>query len=427
MSETLTSNDPRYAKLFDVQQEAAASGEIYGDLSPQMSVLREQAPVMKGSLRELLRLPVLDHYDIKRDTYTLFNFEFCDKALRENQRFSSEGYNDSPSVRAMGKVILKMVGDEHRRYRSVVQSMFIKPRTIDWWKPNWIDAAVNSLLDRIDNKGEEKTDLNLDLCARLPVYVVTRGIGMDEKNSLEFREHLLRSTIGHYNLTQEERMHSAAEVSRMLKELITERRRNPQEDVISGLITNELPLEDGTTRKLDDEEVFSYCRLIMLAGGGTTWRQLGITLHALLSNYHFWELCRENRKMIGPAVEEAARWMPTDPVFTRVLTEDIELAGVKIPAESRIDMCFGSANRDPGRWENAEVFDLMRPYQAHLGFGMGPHRCLGMDVAKQEMFAAINALMDRYPNMMLDKNAPEPELLGGVEQRGMSAIPVVLK
>lgn len=426
MKDALTSDDPRYAKLFDVQKEAASSGEIYGDLTPKMNALRERAPVLKGSLRELLKLPELNHYDIQRESFTLLNFELCDIALRQNLIFSSEGYNDSPTVRAMGKVILKMVGDEHRRYRSVVQPMFIKPRAIDWWRPEFIDGAVNALLDRIDTR-DGKADLNMDLCARLPVHVVTRGIGLEEKNSLEFREHLLKSTIGGRDVTPEERMHSSGEVSRMLKELITERRKNPQNDVISGLIKNDLPLEDGTTRKLEDEEVFSYCRLIMLAGGGTTWRQLGITLHALLSNYSFWEGCREDRSLIPKAVEEAARWMPTDPVFTRVLTKDVEIEGVDMLAGARIEMCFGAANRDPLRWENPDVFDIYRPLQSHLGFGMGPHRCLGMEVAKQEMISAINALMDRYPNMTLDTTAPQPELLGGVEQRGMSSIPVCLK
>lgn len=425
MATTLTSDDPRYAQLFDIEKETAEHGEVYGDLSPAMSALRARAPVMKGSLRALLNLPELNHYDVVRQSYTLFSYELCDRALRENLLFSSEGYNDTPTVRSMGKVILKMVGDEHRRYRAVVQPMFIKPRAISWWTPKWIEEAVEALLNRIH--GQETSDLNMDLCARLPVHVVTRGIGMGEEQSLIFREHLLRSTVGSRYLSNEERIKSAGEVSRMLKELIVERRKDPREDVISGLINNDLQLEDGSTRKLTDEEIFSYCRLIMLAGGGTTWRQLGITIHALLTNYPYWEACRDDRNKITAAIEEGARWMPTDPVFTRVLTADIELEGLQIAAGSRIEMCFGSANRDPNRWDNPEVFDITRPFQAHLGFGMGPHRCLGMDVAKQEMLTSLNALMDRYPNMELNKQLPAPVLLGGVEQRGMSSLPVILK
>src|SRR5262249_41438922 len=153
------------------------------------------------------------------------------------------------------------------------------------------------------------------------------------------------------------------------------------------LINADLPMLDGTVRKMTDDEVFGYCRLIMLAGGGTTWRQLGITIVALLRDYRFWEACRDDRSLIERAVEESARWMPTDPTFPRLVTEDVEVEGVVIPAGARVDLCLGSANRDPARWDNPEAFDLFRAPQTQLGFGMGPHRCLGMEVAKQEMVA----------------------------------------
>jgi len=425
MSEALTSDDPRYSELFDVAKETAAhGGQLFGDLTPAMNALRNRAPVIKGSLHELLEIPEHDHAWtlVKRQHYTLLSFALCDKALRDNLLFSSAIYKDSVGVQQLGKTILEMTGAEHRSYRNVVQPMFLRPKAINWWKPNWIDDAVNTLLDRLINS--ETADLNLELCARLPVYIVTRGMGMSGESALQFRENLLKSSVGSHSLTKEERMAAAAEVSRMLMELITARRQTPGDDVVSGLIANELVSSDGSKRKLSDEEIFCYCRLIMLAGGGTTWRQLGITLHALLSNYHFWEACRDDRSLIEPAINEAARWMPTDPTFPRLVTEDIELEGVLIPAGSRVDMCFGSANRDPSRWENPDDFDIYRPAQSHLGFGMGPHRCLGMEVAKQEMLAAINGLMNRFPRMTLDQQAPVAQLLGGVEQRGMSAIPV---
>lgn len=424
---SLTSDDPRYAQLFDIVKETAAHGsEVLGDLSPAMNALRERAPVLKGSLRELLDLPSGHHgYSKERQHYTLLSFPLCDRALRENLLFSSEVYKESPGVQRLGKTILEMTGDEHRNYRAVVQPMFLRPKAVNWWKPNWIDDAVNSLLDRLLDR--DATDLNFDLCARLPVYVVTRGIGMSGESALLFREHLQRSSVAARGVDPAEVQRSAAEVSRMLKELITERRKEAGDDVISGLISNDLKLPDGSTRKLSDDEIFGYCRLIMLAGGGTTWRQLGITLIALLSDYRFWEACRADRSLIEPAINEGARWLPTDPIFARLVMQDVELEGVHIPAGSRVDMCLGAANRDPSRWQNPDVFDLFRPAQSHLGFGMGPHRCLGMEIAKQEMVAAINGLLDRFPNMTLDPQAPVPELLGGLEQRGMSAVPVRLR
>lgn len=315
-----------------------------------------------------------------------------------------------------------MTGDEHRRYRTVVQPMFLPPKAMNWWKPNWIDDAVDALLDRV--QGWNSADLNMELCARLPVHVVTRGMGMDGEDALTFREHLHRSSIGARLLPEAEVRHAQAEVKRMLKALITARRAAPGDDVISGLIANDFQLAAGGSRKLTDEEIFTYCRLIMLAGGGTTWRQLGITLVALLNDYHFWEACRENRSLIEGAIDESLRWMPTDPTFPRLMTEDVELARVMIPKGARVDICLGAANRDPSRWENPNAYDPFRPRKHHLGFGLGPHRCLGMNVAKLEMIAAIGGLMDRFPNMRLDPDAPPPVLHGGLEQRGMAAVPV---
>jgi cytochrome P450 len=425
MSQMLTADDPLYGELFDAAKEAAASnnGEVYGDLTPAMNALRDKAAAQKGSLRELLGVPELDHHEVRREHYTIFSFAACDRAFRDNLLFSSEGYLESPGVRSMGKVILSMVGDEHRRYRAAAQPMFIRPKAMTWWKENWIDEIVDTLLDRL--VGRESADLNLELCARLPMHVVTRGIGMSGDKALYFRDHLLRATISR-TVSMEEKARSMREVSRLLGELIAERRAKPADDVVSGLLAAELELPEGGARKLTDEEIFGYCRLIMLAGGGTTWRQLGITIHALLT-YGFWDACRADRSLIPAAIEEAARWRPTDPCFSRLATEDVEVEGRLIPAGARVDVCLGAANRDPSRWEDPDAFDVRRPAQNHLGFAMGPHQCLGMNVAKQEMVSAINGLMDRFPKLRFDPASPAPELVGGVEQRGMSALPVRLQ
>lgn len=429
MAESLVAEDARYAQLFDVVKEASShGGDVFGDLTPGMNALRDKHPAMKGSLRELLELPPAPHamYENERPHYTVLNYELCNRALRENLLFSSEVYEESPGVRQLGKVILKMVGDEHKRYRKMVQPMFIRPRAMTWWRKNWIENSVAALVERL--KTMDRADLNLDLCARLPVSIVTQGMGLNGEDALTFRVHLQKSMMAR-TLPIGEVMEASAEVQRMLKEVISARREQPRDDVVTELVRCELELEDGSTRPLEDDEIFAYCRLIILAGGGTTWRQLGITLYQLLSNYHLWEACSEDRDLVEPAIEESARWMPTDPVFSRLVKEDVELEGVAIPAGSRLDMCLGAANRDPAVWDNPDVYDIYRPRgdKPHLGFGMGPHRCLGLEVAKQEMVVAINALLDTFPDLRLDEAAPEPQLLGGLEQRGMSAIPVHLK
>jgi cytochrome P450 len=176
---------------------------------------------------------------------------------------------------------------------------------------------------------------------------------------------------------------------------------------------------------MTDAEIFSFCKLMIFAGGGTTWRQLGITIDALLTHYDYWQECRADRKLIEVAVDEALRWRATDPYFPRLATEDIEVEGVVIPKGSRVEVCLGAGNRDPKMFENPDVFDIHRPKQHHMGLGLGPHRCLGMDVAKQEMVGAINGLMDRWPDLKLDPAQPKPMFVG-LDHRGMSAVPVAM-
>jgi cytochrome P450 len=425
MANALTTDDPRYRELFDPAQEAARSGStVVGDLTDSMSALRDQAPMMKGSLRQLLGLPGENHFHPPREHYTLLSFEMCERAFRANLIFSSEVYKESRGASTLGHTILSMIGEEHLRYRKAVQPMFLKQVAATWWRDNWLDEAITALVDRFN--GRDTAELNMELCARLPVYVVSRGMGLSGDAALTFRENLLGMSGANTSVTPQERARAASTVYEMLNELITARRQQPRDDVVSGLIRTELRLEDGSTRKLTDEEIFSYCRLIILAGGGTTWRQLGITLHALLTHYELWRACRDDRSLVERAIDEVARWRPTDPVFPRLMTRDVEVDGFLLPKGARVDVCLGAANRDPAQWKDPDRLDISRPSRSHLAFGSGPHRCLGIYVAMQEMACALNALMDRFPNMRLDEAQPPPRLLGGLEQRGMSAVPVRL-
>ncbi len=412
-------------ELYDVRNEAASMGNAAAfDINERLNALRERGPVLKGALRDLLGMEARSPYEVQRDTYTALSFRACERALRENETFTSFAYNEMPGVRGMGTIILNKIGDDHRRFRATAQPMFIKPKAMTWWRPNWIDATVAALLDRIE--GGERADLNLDLCAPLPLQVVTRAVGLRGDDALTFRQHLLKS-LGNHRAAPEDQRHSQAEVLRMLREVITARRAAPGEDVISGLIAADFETETGAVRKLADDEVLGFCRHLLLAGGGTTWRQLGITIHAMLSHPGVWQACRRERPRIADAVEEAARWNITGPVFPRLVLEETELEGVRIPAGSRMDVCLGAGNRDPSRWDNPDDFDIFRPRQTHLGFGYGPHLCLGQHVARQTMIVAIDGLMERFPDIRLDPDAPAPELTGGLEQRGMSAIPVLLR
>jgi cytochrome P450 len=423
---SLMSDNPRYKEMFDVNTQTANSGaDLDKDYTDDMNRLRDAAPVQKGSLRELLGVPESPFSPVKRENYTFFSYRACEIGFRENLIFSSEGYKESPGVSTVGTTILSMVGKPHKRLRSAAQPLFKRPKVIDWWNKRWIEETVDALLDRLLD--EEAVDLNFELCARLPMATVTRAIGLEGENVIEFRYQLDRATFGAARLKPEEAAESRAWVDQTLRDLIAENTRNPGDNLIAGLIDAEIvDEEDGIKRKLTEDEIFGYCKLAIFAGGGTTWRQLGITIDALMNHYHFWEACIEDRKLLDQAVEEGLRWRATDPVFPRLCTEDTEVEGVMVPAGVRVHMCLGAANHDPAVFKNPEAYDIFRDKSHQMGFGFGPHRCLGMDVARQEMIVAISGLMDRFPKMRLDPDKPKPRYRG-LDHRGMSAVTVRLK
>jgi cytochrome P450 len=428
MADVVTAEDHRYKELFDVRTEALQGGYLLeDDMNQHFRRFREQAPVQKGFIHKLMEVPERHtRFSKPREGYTAFSFAACNAAFRDNETFSSRLYEDMPGVQAGfgGKTILQMVGDEHRRYRATLQPMFLKPKAFSWWRDRWIDEIVGSLIHSL--KGETRADLNLQFCARMPVHTVTRGIGLEGEDALAFRT-ALQTMMGHGRSTPEDQTKALQTIEQVLGATVRRRREQPADDVISGLIATELELEDGSRRPLTDNEIMANCRLIILAGGGTTWRQLGITLWALLTRRDQLEALRADRGLIEAAIDESARWNPTDPYFSRLVTRDTVLDGVEIPAGVVLDICLGAANRDPARWDNPDEYDLLRPYQSHLGFSIGPHQCLGMNVAKAEMVASLNAFLDEFPNLRLDPDAPAPQLVGALEGRGMTAVPVLLR
>jgi cytochrome P450 len=190
------------------------------------------------------------------------------------------------------------------------------------------------------------------------------------------------------------------------------------------LVQSEITDEDGRTHRLSDAEIYSFSLLLLAAGSGTTWKQMGITLAALLQRPSMLEAVKKDRTLLRSAIEESLRWAPTDPMFSRYVTRDVDLQGVDLPAGAVLHICLGAANRDPERWERPDEYDIYRTIRPTLAFGSGPHVCLGQHVARAEMTVAIGALLDRLPNLRLDPDAEPPRIIG-LYERGATAIPVL--
>ena len=177
-------------------------------------------------------------------------------------------------------------------------------------------------------------------------------------------------------------------------------------------------------RRLDDEEIFSFLRLLLPAGVETTYRASGNLLYGLLTNPDQLQAVRKDRSLLPAAFEETIRWEPPVTVILRRATVDTELAGVPVAEGSDVGLLLGSANRDERKYENPDSFDVFRESRQSLGFGFGVHVCLGMHLARMETRVAVNALLDRMPDLQLAPQPGQDLHIKGMAFRSPIALPV---
>jgi cytochrome P450 len=252
---------------------------------------------------------------------------------------------------------------------------------------------------------------------------MTSGFGLSFEQGLELRRHMLKAIHGD---AAEERREGTERGGLIMAAAIVERQREPRDDLISRLAHTPLEEDDGSTRKLTAEEITAFCRLIVFAGGETTWRMMGMAFYALLNHPDQLAAVMADRSLIEATVLESVRWHP-EPIFPRKVKRDTVLQGVALPAGAHLQLCLGAANRDPTRWDDPDRFDVRRPFQRSVAFAAGAHSCLGQHVARQEMEAALGGLFDRFPNIRWDRDYPPAKVTGTLVQRGPGPMHVLLR
>ncbi len=390
--------------LFNPEDEARAAGWGTLDPYPLLEKLHDGPSVQKGNLEDLMGIPRQYNTDqFGGEVYSILSFDAVNKAFMDPETFNNKVY-DKLSKPALGDTLLNLDGGEHKRLRNVSKPWF-KPSFVEgWWTDKWIKDAVDEIFDRLCTK--DSADLNLELCAPLPMSVVSTAFGIPAAEALEFRKALLMSG------GSEEMAKAHAYAGDVMTRLMDERRDNPKDDLISRFMHADIENDDGTKRKLTNAEAMRYCFLIIHAGGGTTWRQLGITIKSLMDHPEQMEAVRKDRSLLRGAIQEITRWYPTDTAFLRHVVKDTVFEGVEMKAGSVAMLCLGTANRDRTQWENPDVLDIHRPAKRHFAFGAGNHACLGQHLSRQEMEVALNALFDRLGDLRWDPDAP-PAVLGG--------------
>ena len=283
--------------------------------------------------------------------------------------------------------MLELEPPRHTRLRGLVLRAFTS-RRIASLEPE-IEGLAAELLSDTSSK---PFDLLTTFAQPLPVTVIARLLGIPDENA----DRLLNwsnAMVAMYQARRTRTIEDAAvqatlEFKAYLSEVISEKRKAPQDDLISSLIAAE---EDG--QKLSKDELMTTVILLLNAGHEATVHTMGNGVKAMLENG-----CRT----VSPAsVEEIMRYDPPLHMFTRWVYEDLDFFGHAFKRGDQIACLLGAANRDPAVFENPHAFDPNRAAAPHTAFGSGIHFCVGAPLARLELLVGLRVLFQTFPNLTI--------------------------
>lgn len=288
---------------------------------------------------------------------------------------------------------------EHTRFRKHLMRVFTSRLIVDE-EPS-IRALVNSLVDKIEQKGE--ADLIEELIFQFPARVILKMLGFSEEEMpvlIEGGKNRNQYIFG--QPSKQEQIELAEKVASLFKhctKLVESRKKAPCEDITSALL--ELKDDNGQDVFTTDE-IASVLFAFFTAGHETTASLLGNAIRQLLTYRSEWEKICSDPSLIPNAVEEALRFDSSVVGWRRFATRDVDINGTTIPEGSQVLLLLGSANRDDAMYDSPDRFDITRENaKEHLAFGKGVHTCFGNVLARLEIKVALEVLSARLPGLQL--------------------------
>ncbi|GAA5436355.1 cytochrome P450 [Deinococcus aquaticus] len=363
------------------------------DPFPWYDALREQSPVMR---------------DPKSGLWMVFGYDDVQRTLSDWKAFSSErgrprGEN---AQTALSSSIISTDPPRHRQLRSLVEQAFT-PRQVRALEPR-IAQLVDELLSPVQGAG--RMDFIRDFAYPLPVIVIAEILGIPATDRDAFKRWSDAVVTGDPS--------GSREMGAYFARLIEQRRADPGDDLISGLIAAQL---DG--EHLDTQELLGFCILLLVAGNETTTNLLANTLLCWQDAPEAYDRVRADRTLLPGTIEESLRYRSPVQSMYRVAAQDVELGGQTIPEGSPVLAWIGSANRDPAQFPEPGTFDPARTPNRHLAFGNGVHFCLGAPLARLEASVALNAVLDRLPDLRVALDASLDAIPSQIVY-GVKALPV---
>lgn len=364
------------------------------------------------------------YYDEEEDFYALTRHEDVAAAFKDHESFSSARGCDLGMVRSgevPQKSIIFMDPPDHRHMRSLLNKAFT-PRAIQAQK----DTVVELIEHYLAHADPDNFDVVQDFSGPFPVEVITRMAGVPEEFRQQVRHWIdksLHRRPGQIEL-DDHNMQANIDSGIYYYNLVQERRTAPQDDMISRLISAEIPGADGQMRSLDDIEITGFTVLLGGAGAETVTKLVGSAMVVFAEHPDQWQKLLDDRSKVPAAVEELLRYVGPVQYNVRYSVRDVRVPSGIIPAGKPVFLMGASANRDPEAFTDGETFDIDRDrtQAQNLGLGYGIHSCLGAALARMETALALEYLLDFMPRYEVNSDGLQRVAMQNVA--GFSHVPV---
>ncbi|QFZ19420.1 cytochrome P450 [Saccharothrix syringae] len=315
-----------------------------------------------------------------------------------------------PRARAGG--FITMDPPHHTRYRKLLTGQFTV-RRMRQLVPR-VEQIVTEHIDAMIAAGPP-ADLVRAFALPVPSLVICELLGVDYADRGEFQERSAR--LLSLTTTVEEFGRLRDELRAFMGGLVRRKRAEPTDDLLSGLVQ-----ADPT---LTDDELIGIANLLLIAGHETTANMLALGTFALLQRPEELARLRADPTLVDGAVEELLRHLSIIHLgLFRVTTEEVEVAGHVIPADSSVMISVPAANHDPRVFDRPDTLDVTRPRGPHMSFGHGVHQCLGQQLARVEMTVGFTELLRRLPGLRLAVEPGEVPLRTDMLIYGVHELPV---
>jgi cytochrome P450 len=381
-------------------------GAFWRDPYPAYAQLRDGAPVRRIERADGILWLISRYADVRA--------ALVDPRLSKDWRYTLPPEQRAAHAATPIPMMILMDPPEHTRLRKLVSRVFTL-RRMEALRPR-VQQVAAELIDGLRTEGA--VDIMASYAFLLPVLVICELLGVPPTDRDRFAAW---SNAMVDDETQDASMTAAANLHGYLSELIEVKRAQPDDALISALI------EDADDDQLTHDELVAMAMLLLIAGHETTINLIGNGLLALLTHPDQLDLLRRRPELLSSAIEEFLRWdSPIHSTPARFAVQDVEYAGVTIPAGSVVILSLAAANRDPSRFDDPAELRVDRDSGGHAAFGHGLHHCLGAQLARIEGQEAIGALLRAYPDIALAADPADLVYRQSTLVRGLRTLPVTL-